>query len=266
MSDALHVAVHGDPRDPAIVLLHGFLGDGREWGGVADAFPGWRVVRPDLPGHGKSVAARPAAPAWAGTVAALRAALDHHGVARPWLCGYSMGGRVALALARAAPEQVRGLILVSAHPGLSDDAARAARRAEDRATANRLREQGTEAFVRAWYRLPLFAPLARRPELLAPRIAPRMRQAPEGPAWALEHLGLGTQADHRDWLRETDLPRWGLCGELDTTYCGLYRALADEAGAGLRVACIPDAGHCLHVEQPAAFSRAVRAVLDAASA
>lgn len=97
---------------PAVLLLHG-------WGATADAnffnaYPvlaeGYRVVAPDHRAHGRGP--RPAEPFTledcADDAAALLGAL---GIGRAIAVGYSMGGPVALLLARRHPDKVVGLVL-----------------------------------------------------------------------------------------------------------------------------------------------------------
>lgn len=74
------------------------------------AIDGVRHIAPDLPGFGRT----PAAP-WSSVEAAaamLREELTQRGVSRCVVGGVSMGGYIALALARTAPELVRALILI----------------------------------------------------------------------------------------------------------------------------------------------------------
>ena len=44
----------GAPGAPAMLLLHGFTGSGRNWDELASKLPGWRIIAPDLPGHGQT--------------------------------------------------------------------------------------------------------------------------------------------------------------------------------------------------------------------
>src|SRR5262249_51717173 len=95
---------------PAVVLLHGYPLDGAMWSGVARALaPRFRVLKPDLPGRGET-----AAPStgrledYADFAEAVLAALP----AGAGVAGFSMGGYVALELARRAPERLRALALV----------------------------------------------------------------------------------------------------------------------------------------------------------
>jgi pimeloyl-ACP methyl ester carboxylesterase len=105
--------VCGRDADPTVVLVHGNGAHARWWDAVAPALvPGWRLVVPDLRGHGES--AWPDEPAYhvadfADDLVAVVAALVPGRFA---LVGHSMGGRVALWYAAHHPDRVRGLGLL----------------------------------------------------------------------------------------------------------------------------------------------------------
>src|SRR3989304_3265234 len=109
----------------------------------------------DNGGEGTSPApAPPAAPmAWGRysmqyAVADLLAVFDQLGVEQTVLLGYSMGGRLALHLALAAPEPTPALFLESASPGIDDPTEREARRAPGAALAGRNEGGRTEGLLR----------------------------------------------------------------------------------------------------------------------
>ncbi|HEU4701514.1 MAG TPA: alpha/beta fold hydrolase, partial [Conexibacter sp.] len=130
---------------PTIVLLHGFTQTGRSWEPTIAALgERYRALAPDIRGHGAAAGARPVS--FAGVHADVLALAP----ARFALAGYSMGGRVALALALAAPDRISRLALIGASPGLSDAAARRARRAADEALADRIEGEGIETFSSHW--------------------------------------------------------------------------------------------------------------------
>src|SRR5271170_4491012 len=112
----------------SVVLLHGFSGTHRAWDGVIAALDRerYRPLALDLPGHGEAAGAKRRI-TFAGCVADVLARSPE----RFTLCGYSMGGRIALHVALAAPERVARLVLVSCSAGISDDVERARRRRAD---------------------------------------------------------------------------------------------------------------------------------------
>ena len=73
------------------------------------------------------------------------------------LCGYSLGGRVALQVALAVPERVSRLVLVSSTAGIEDVSERAARSAADHRLAGELERMPFEEFIERWRTQPLFA-------------------------------------------------------------------------------------------------------------
>ena len=110
-----------------IVLLHGFAGTGRGWDAVVERLDAERytALAPDLRGHGAARDRRPV------TIEDCVADVLSAAPERFDLCGYSMGGRLALHVALAAPERVGRLVLVSTTAGIEDAAERASRRGSD---------------------------------------------------------------------------------------------------------------------------------------
>ncbi|MDI6099963.1 alpha/beta hydrolase [Actinoplanes sp. NEAU-A12] len=103
-----------------LILLHGGLGSGEMFGPVLPAFTAHRqVVLVDLQGHGRTADVdRPFDfRVMAQDVAAL---IDHLGLDKPDVVGFSMGGGVALHLAIIAPEKLGRV--VSASAGIRRDA------------------------------------------------------------------------------------------------------------------------------------------------
>ncbi|WP_055525431.1 alpha/beta fold hydrolase [Streptomyces graminilatus] len=102
--------VMGPVAAPAVLLVHGWGGDGREWSPHADALAErHRVIVPDLRGHGRSpVPERDNTPAaMAGDLAVLLTAL---GTGPVVAVGHSMGGQVVNLLAVHRPDLVRSVV------------------------------------------------------------------------------------------------------------------------------------------------------------
>jgi pimeloyl-ACP methyl ester carboxylesterase len=169
------VAVAG-PRHAAhtVVFLHGL---GCERGQFARQLEGLdaghRLLSLDLPGHGES----PPLPSGAHTVASMSRAvgreLADRGHRAVVLVGHSAGGLVALELAVARPELVRGIVLLDTNIVLSDKDRRTNR---DRATESEKgewRRYFLSSMLAAWgddhgaddtARAAVFAALAHTPE------------------------------------------------------------------------------------------------------
>jgi pimeloyl-ACP methyl ester carboxylesterase len=135
----------GPPDARPVLLIHGFSSnrdEGWKRSGWYAAFErrGQRIIALDLRGHGQS--GKPHEPARYGRDALLGdivGLLDQLGVGRADVMGYSMGARLALALALRAPERIDHLIVGGVGgrlltPTLRDDLMARAMEAEDPAT------------------------------------------------------------------------------------------------------------------------------------
>jgi pimeloyl-ACP methyl ester carboxylesterase len=111
----LHYDDRGDGAP--LLLLHGGTGVGADWNLVfADGDPsGFRVIVPDLRGHGRST--NPSR-VFTFRQAALDvfALLDHLGLRRVKAIGLSMGAKTLLHMATQQPERLEAMVLVSATP------------------------------------------------------------------------------------------------------------------------------------------------------
>ncbi|HEU4328518.1 MAG TPA: 2-succinyl-6-hydroxy-2,4-cyclohexadiene-1-carboxylate synthase [Roseiflexaceae bacterium] len=257
-----HVATAGAGRP--LVLLHGFTGAGASWAAHVPALAGRRrVIAPDLLGHGASAAPEdPARYRMERCVADLLTLLDALDAPQIDLLGYSMGGRVALSLACAAPERIGRLVLESASPGLADAGERAARTASDNALADSIEREGLAAFVDHWEALPLFASQQRLPEEVRAALrAQRLRSDPRGLANSLRGMGTGQMPPLWGALPALRLPVLLLAGGQDTRYCDLARLMAEHL-PNARLEIVPEAGHTIHLERPQAFQVALLSFLD----
>jgi naphthoate synthase len=249
-----------------LLLLHGFTGSSADWAPFLPALgQSFRTIAADLPGHGSSPA--PLDPAAYGMAACLRdltAVLDRFDVERSTVLGYSMGGRIALALALAHPERVDALVLESASPGIAGAEERVTRAAADEALARRIEQEGVEAFTDFWMSQPLFASQARLgPEALAAAHEARLRNSVSGLAGSLRGLGTGAQEPLWHRLGELRVPTLLIAGADDEKFRAIARRMATLI-PDAEIAVIPEAGHNTHLENPVAFWDAVVAFLTSA--
>ena len=244
----------GSPDRPAVLFLHGFLGSSADWQDVVRAM-GDRAfcITLDLPGHGASLGLTPDAYTMEGMAHAVVRTLDILDIEHPVITGYSMGGRLALYLALRYPERCAGLFLESASPGLENSSKRAARRAADESKAKRLESGDLEAFLRDWYRQPLFASLARDENLLRRTVEARRRNDPAELARSLRGMGTGSQPSLWGELEGLAVPALAVAGGLDEKYAGISSRMAS-INPRLKSAVVPGAGHTVHAETPAAYT------------
>lgn len=112
---ALHHQVSGPEQGVPLVILHGLFGSADNWRShVKQWQESRRVVAVDLRNHGRSPhAATMTYQAMAEDVVAL---LDRLGIERCDLLGHSMGGKVAISVARLYPQRLASLIVADVAP------------------------------------------------------------------------------------------------------------------------------------------------------
>ncbi|MFZ1438719.1 MAG: alpha/beta fold hydrolase, partial [Candidatus Microthrix subdominans] len=157
-------------------------------------------------------------------------------------------------LAEANPRAV----LIGATAGLATSAERAERRGADEALAERIEQDGVDAFIERWLALPMWDGL---PE--AAQFADERRtNTADGLAGSLRLAGTGAQDDLWPRLGEIDVPVLVLAGGRDQKFTAIGRRLAAALPHG-EFRAIPDAGHAVHLEAPERTAQAVTGWLDA---
>lgn len=252
---ALHTETLGSGG--RLVLAHGFTQTGRVWGSLDTRLAAdHRVVRVDLPGHGRSDAVRADLVAGAGLLG------DAGG--RAAYLGYSMGARFCLHLALVRPAAVERLVLVSGTAGIDDPGERADRRRSDEALADELdptdgRPAGQVGpFLERWLAKPMFAGI----DPAAGGMPERLTNTAPGLASSLRLAGTGTQVPLWSSLHRIGVPVLVVTGEHDAAYSALGRRLVQSIGPKARHAVVAGTGHAPHLQDPATVAGLVRRHLD----
>jgi 3-oxoadipate enol-lactonase len=248
-------------RETPVVLIHGHSADLRLWEPQVPALlgAGWRVVRYDVRGHGRS-----SVPAtgydWEHYLADLRALLHHLGVERAHLAGISMGGGIALQLALEEPGRVASLALLdSALPGFaySPDFEADIERLRDAVRADGPRA----ALERHWLTHPIFDGVRRRPEAFAAL----RRMVLDYPA--ADYLDEAEYAPPTrpaiERLHEVQVPALVVAGELDLPDFLIIADILAENLPRARKLVVPDAGHLPSLERPEVVNAALLSFLAA---
>ena len=96
-----------------LCLVHGLGGAGSNWVELAPLLaPRFRLLIPDLAGHGRS-AALPGAPSLDPFADQVAAVLEREGMLPAAFVAHSLGGTLAMRLAVRRPEAVRALVLAA---------------------------------------------------------------------------------------------------------------------------------------------------------
>lgn len=244
-----------------LVLLHAFPFDALMWEDVLMHLPDVPAVTVDAPGFGDSssfaeVAAavgrgpEPSLETYADAVIASLASL---GVHRAVICGHSMGGYVALAIAERRPEVVAGIGLLDTKASVDDDGARANRlRIADAAEG----EAGADAVAPMVEGLLGTTTKAERPDLVAETVGLLASAPPAGIAWA--QRAMAARPARLAVLEGLSVPGLVLRGAEDV----LSPQAAAEAMASALADCelmiVPEAGHLTVIENSEAVAEALR--------
>lgn len=247
----LHVQTSGSGIP--VLLIHGFPFTSRMWQpqlhGLADT---GQIVAPDLPGFGDSPAAPPPHSVDAMAQACV-AVLDAQGIHGPAVIGgLSMGGYIALAIARLYPQRLRGLMLLSTRAAADGAEAKANR---DKAIAT-AQEQGPAPAGEGMY-----------PKLLAPgnyeampETAAELKEVMSGATTEGVVMALTAMRDRPDstpMLPNISVPTLIVHGDEDQVIPKSEAAAMATAIPGSQLHLIPQAGHVPNLEQPAAFNEII---------
>src|SRR6476646_5161612 len=127
MTECKHLTLHGQHvayrdagRGDVLLLIHGMAGSSSTWRAVLPTLSeNYRVVAPDLPGHGES--GKPRGDYSLGAFAAwLRDLLNELEIDRVTVIGQSLGGGVAMQFAYQHPDYCDRLVLIGSG-GLGPD-------------------------------------------------------------------------------------------------------------------------------------------------
>ncbi|MDT0091011.1 2-succinyl-6-hydroxy-2,4-cyclohexadiene-1-carboxylate synthase [Listeria marthii] len=247
-------ALSGDK--PVLLMLHGFTGSSETFQDSISHLKEWyNIIAPDLLGHGKTASPEEVARYSIQEICADLAEMLHQlKIAKCFVLGYSMGGRVATAFAAAYPEIVRGLVLVSSSPGLRQADVRASRVQADNRLADRIEAEGITSFVDYWENLALFNSQSVLPAEQKKRIrSERLAQNPHGLAMSLRGMGTGKQPSYWDKLAGFTFPVLLITGALDEKFEKIAQDMQQLLPNSTHVT-VQDAGHAVYLEQPNIFS------------
>jgi pimeloyl-ACP methyl ester carboxylesterase len=265
MSDLKFLELHGDrvayrdagSGDEVLLLIHGMAGSSETWRSVIPQLSKrYRVIAPDLLGHGHS--AKPRGDYSLGAFAVwLRDLLDELGVSRASIVGQSLGGGVAMQFVYQHPDYCRRLVLISSG-GLGQDVGW---------TLRLLSAPGAELL------LPVIAPspVVKVGNKIRGWLAARSIQSPRGAEMWSAYSSLTDAQTRQAFLRTlrsvvdyrgqavsalnrlhltSELPAMVIWGDQDHIIPVEHGYALGDARPGCRLEVLPGVGHFPHVEKP----------------
>jgi pimeloyl-ACP methyl ester carboxylesterase len=258
----LGVAVSDVGTGSPVVLLHGLACGKRVWFHQIRALRRrFRVIAYDQRGHGETDAPSAATDYSAAHLARdLPGVLDALGIERAAIVGFSLGGGPALALAASKPERVSRLVLADVGAG-ADDPVKIESMA--RRWIDLIRSGDTNELVCDMLRSEFYKVYARRSARRRDHMAALIRATPiDGLRFTLSEVLAKRKSLFRlmEPLKSVQVPTLVLVGQYDYMCSKAARLLAQTIpNASLKI--IKGSGHMSPLEQPAAFTAALREFL-----
>jgi pimeloyl-ACP methyl ester carboxylesterase len=266
MTETKHRDLHGERvayldegplSGEVLLLLHGMAGSSQTWRSVIGPLSRrYRVIAPDLLGHGDS--AKPRSDYSLGAFAVLlRDLLDELGITRTTVVGHSLGGGIAMQFSYQHPDYAERLILIGSG-GLGPDVG---------LTLRLLSAPGAELVM------PVIAP--RRVLAAGERVRSWLRnvgvESPRGEEiWrsyrtfadaptreaflrtlrsVVDYRGQAVSALNR-LSTKSDMPVMAIWGDRDAVIPVEHAYAARQARPDIRLEVLPGVGHFPHVERP----------------
>jgi len=255
----IHYVVGG--KGPAVVLIHGWALNLREWDDqVAALAPRYRVVAMDRRGYGQSTGYADSS-ADPGDVAAL---LDMLGIQVATIAGHSAGADVAIRFAAAMPDRVEALVLygggepegfpVPPPPGPGFEIIKPI-----------ARQYGLDSVFTLARSLPMFQPGPNRTPAMARRVDSIIGDY-SGKDLLEDHPASGAYPPAQfDAMRQWTFPTLFISGALENPR---WLMMADTMVRWMphaREIRIPGGAHGVHFDEPARFNAALLDFLDGVS-
>ena len=261
----LAYAVEG--QGPALVLVHGLACGRRMWvHQVRHLCSDYTVITYDQRGHGRSGAPETAQGYSAAHLTRdLAGLIDHLGIARCHLVGFSLGGGPALALASSMPDRVASLVLADVGAGAESPFLLPSLARRWISLAER---RGMSALADEMLRGEFFKTYADRSRRARCHMRALIESTPvHGLVFTLSEVLAKRKSLFRmtSVLRSIQVPTLVLRGEGDNV-CRSATKLLSQTIPGAPGAVLQGAGHMAPLEAPAAFSEAARAFTQACGA
>lgn len=246
-----------------ITAIHGFLGQDMDWNSVElsrqlnvqmrnlnlfspanDSFSAELWAASDLESASKKIVQNEID----------QRSMNHDGVKKQILIGYSMGGRLALGAFLQAPNLWDQLVLLSVHPGLEDDVEKRTRLEKDQHWSARFKKEPWDYLLKDWNQQKVFRggsePQRSEKDYSRGKLA-----------MALDKWSLGRQPCYQFQLNPLRSRIHWMVGEYDESYQALYSQLFED-GVISNPLLVPKSGHRLLFDNPGAVAARLVPLLE----
>lgn len=233
-----------------LLLIHGFpLSSDMYQPQRAALMHRFRVITPDLRGMGKSDVPTDgySMDAYADDMLAL---LDNLGISQVTVAGMSMGGYIAFALLRRAPDRIKGLILIDTKASADDEEALQKRRS----MIKQVRNEGSEAAADT-SKMLTERTHQENPDLVAFLRTMMMANAADGIIGALD--AMINRPDSTPLLSQIRVPTLIIVGSDDPLTPPAVAETMQQAIPNAQLVVIEGAAHAANLEQPEQVNKVI---------
>lgn len=254
----LNYQTFGQPGRPALVLLHGLLGSATNWVSIARKLSvDYYVLVPDLRNHGQSPHTH--SMAYTAMTQDLLALLDKENMPQATFIGHSMGGKLAMRLALLTPERIQAFAAVDIAPVTYQCSFEHFFALFERIDLTAIQNRGDAQEQMAQYNIE---------ESMQFFLLQNLRKKNGNWEWRINLAAL--RAGMSD-ISGFDAPpgcrytakAWFIYGQNSDYVLPAYGATISDYFPQAAYVAIADAGHWVHVDQPACFMRALQRFLAA---
>ncbi len=248
----IFIKEYNKSNDIPYFFIHGFTGSANSWDSILKDFNKYSYTV-DIPGHRKShfidIKESYTIDDYCYEFYMI---LNDLKINKINLCGYSMGGRIAIAFADKFKDKINSLILESTSLGLNESEIRSERFYNDKELAENLKYD-INPFMENWNKNPLFENQKKRNRIeWENQNKNRLSHNKYQLAKALEVFSPSNMRYYDKAFQEFNFPIYVINGEEDDKYIKIGREMI-RLNKNTKQYIITDSGHNTHLENPEMF-------------
>ena len=251
---------HNESKEIPTLFLHGFLGSSNSWDEIIQLLKKYSITL-DITGHKKNFFHDKdidySIDNWCSD---LKKQLDKESIELINLCGYSMGGRLAINFAKKYPSLIKNLILESTTPGIISKKERSIRFKNDLMLSNDIISD-YKKFILTWEQLSLFKQqFKKNKNAYIQQRKIRLSHNPFQISKSLKVFSQGKLADCHLSLTEFSFPTSIITGRFDKKYTTFGKKMDSLCKKSIHHTL--DCGHNVHLEEPILYTQIIKNILN----